>query len=130
MYQTKLLDSYKTAKNYIQDKQIAADLGLPKQRISEMRTGRRYLSDTEAVFLAQECNIDPKEALIGVHADRTQNSSIKALWNEIAKKLNSQGFQTFGIGFSAISLAGFGQFRAIAQCALWSFMLNSAHNLV
>ncbi|QSV17315.1 DUF3693 domain-containing protein [Photobacterium ganghwense] len=118
MYQTKLLDSYKTAKNYIQDKQIAADLGLPKQRISEMRTGKRYLSDTEAVFLAQECNIDPKEALVAIHADRTQNSSVKALWEEIAKKLNSQGFQTFGIGFSAISLAGFGQFRVIAQCAL------------
>lgn len=118
MYQTKLLDSYKNAKNYVQDKQIAADLGIPKQRISEYRTGKRYMSDTQAIFLAQECNIDVKEALVYIHADRTQNSSVKAIWDEIAKKLNSQGFQTFGIGISAISLAGFGQFRVIAQCAL------------
>ncbi|WP_299013256.1 DUF3693 domain-containing protein [uncultured Photobacterium sp.] len=118
MYQTKLLDSYKSAKNYIQDKQIAADLGLPKSRISEMRKGKRYLSDNEAVFLAQECNIDEKEALIGVHADRTQDSSIKAIWEEIAKKLNGQGFQSFGVGFTAISLAGLAGMNSITQCAL------------
>ncbi|KLV03264.1 hypothetical protein ABT56_20270 [Photobacterium aquae] len=124
MYQAKLLDSYKTAKNYIQDKQIAADLGLPKSRISEFRSGKRYMSDIQAVFLAQECNIDVKEALVGIHADRTQNSSIKAIWDEIAKKLNSQGFQSFGIGFSAISLAGIGGIRVITQCALCTIGLS------
>lgn len=130
MYQNKLLDAYKTAKNYIQDKQIAADLGLPKQRISEMRSGKRYLSDTEAVFLAQECNIDEKEALIGIHADRTHNSSIKAIWEEIAKKVNSQGLQTFSVA-SLVALAGFTlPTETVAQCALWLVMLNQFHKLV
>lgn len=118
MYQTKLLDCYKTAKNYIQDKQIAHDLGLPKQRISEMRSGKRYMTDVQAVFLAKECNLDEKEALIGVHADRTKNSEIKHLWDEIAKKLHSQGFQTFSLGFMALVIASNSDIRVIAQYAL------------
>ncbi|WP_415720656.1 DUF3693 domain-containing protein [Photobacterium ganghwense] len=118
MYANYLLDAYKQAKNYVQDKQIAHDLNVNAARISEMRKGKRYISDSEAVFLAENANIDPKEALLGCHSDRNENPKIKGLWGEIAKKLNSQGFQTFGIGISAISLAGFGQFRAIAQCAL------------
>ncbi|EAS40402.1 hypothetical protein C9J48_27390 [Photobacterium profundum] len=118
MYQTKLLDSYKSAKNYIQDKQIAADLGVQKSRISEFRSGKRYMSDIQAVFLAQECKIDEKEALIGVHADRTQNSHIKQLWDEIAKKLNSQGNQLHSLGLVAI-LGGLStEVKAVAQCAL------------
>jgi len=119
MYQTKLLDNYKTAKNYIQDKQIAADLGIQKSRISEMRSGKRYMSDTQAVFLAQECNIDEKEALIGVHADRTQNSHIKQLWEEIAKKINSQGNQLHSLGLVALLAGVSTEVKAAAQCALW-----------
>lgn len=37
MYQSELLDAYKKAQNYVQDKQIAVDLNQPKQRISEFR---------------------------------------------------------------------------------------------
>ncbi|MGF1786449.1 DUF3693 domain-containing protein [Photobacterium swingsii] len=118
MYQTKLLDSYKSVKNYIQDKQIAADLGVAKSRISEMRSGKRYMSDIQAIYLAKECNIDEKEALIGVHADRTQNAEIKSIWNEIAKKLNSQGFQTFSIGLVALVGSVNTDYQSIAQCAL------------
>jgi len=118
MYQTKLLDSYKSAKNYIQDKQIAADLGVQKSRISEFRSGKRYMSDIQAVFLAQECRIDEKEALIGVHADRTQNSHIKQLWDEIAKKLNSQGNQLHSLGLGVFLLAIPTEVKAVAQCAL------------
>ncbi|AEH34431.1 putative bacteriophage-fragment (repressor 2) [Vibrio anguillarum] len=45
MYQSQLLDAYKKAQNYIQDKQIAHDLNLPRQRIGEMRKGLRYISE-------------------------------------------------------------------------------------
>lgn len=48
MYQNQLLDAYKEAKKDVQDKQIAADLGIPTSRMSEMRKGRRYLSECSA----------------------------------------------------------------------------------
>ncbi|NLS63629.1 hypothetical protein HHE95_00600, partial [Vibrio aestuarianus subsp. francensis] len=65
MYQSQLLDAYKKAQKYIQDKQIAHDLNLNPSRISEMRKGKRYISDEEAVFLAEQAGIDPELALLG-----------------------------------------------------------------
>ncbi|MCZ6289615.1 DUF3693 domain-containing protein [Vibrio parahaemolyticus] len=120
MYQSELLDAYKKAKNYVQDKQIAHDLNVNASRISEMRKGRRYISDSEAVFLAENSGIDPEIALLGCHADRNENPHIKGMWENIAKKFN-------GLGLSSISMVC-GMFAlwlgdlkvAIAKCALYS----------
>lgn len=92
MYQNELLNAYKKAKNYIQDKQIAHDLNVQPSRISEMRKVQRYISDNEAVFLAKGAGIEPKIALLGCHADRNENPEIKAMWEDIAKKFNSVEF--------------------------------------
>lgn len=97
MYQSELLDAYKKAQNYVQDKQIAMDLNQPKQRISEFRKGKRYLSEEQAIFLAENAGIDPEIALIGLHADRNENPRIKALWESIAKKQNGLGLRTISM---------------------------------
>ncbi len=97
MYQNELLNSYKKAQNYVQDKQIAHDLNLPSQRISEMRKGTRYISDSEAVFLAENAGIDPELALLGCHADRQENPKIKMMWEQIAKKFNGQGLSAISM---------------------------------
>ncbi len=80
MYINQLLDAYKHAKNYAQDKQIAHDFGVHPSQITQMRKGKRYVSDNEIVFLAEVAGVDPKEALLGCHADRNENPHIKALW--------------------------------------------------
>ncbi|NAX16518.1 MULTISPECIES: DUF3693 domain-containing protein [unclassified Vibrio] len=118
MYQSQLLDAYKKAKNYIQDKQIAHDLNLPRQRIGEMRRGARYISDEEAVFLAEQAGIDPELALLGCHADRNENPRIKQLWEHIAKKHNGLGLRTISMGCGALALAISTPKEAVLQCAL------------
>ncbi|EPF2549300.1 DUF3693 domain-containing protein [Vibrio cholerae] len=107
MYQSELLDAYKKAQNYVQDKQIAMDLNQPKQRISEFRKGKRYLSEEQAIFLAENAGIDPEIALIGLHADRNENPRIKALWESIAKKQNGLGLRTISMlcGGVAVSMS-------------------------
>ncbi len=118
MYQSQLLDAYKKAKNYIQDKQIAHDLNLPSPRISEMRKGIRYISDDEAVFLAESAGIDPEIALLGCHADRNENPRIKALWESIAKKQNGLGLRTISMlcGGLAVSMSQVNEL--LPQCIL------------
>ncbi|WP_264876302.1 DUF3693 domain-containing protein [Vibrio agarivorans] len=93
MYANELLNAYKKAQNYIQDKQIAHDLNLSPQKISNIRKGTRYVSDEEAVFLADGAGIDKEVALLGCHADRNENPTIKAIWGNIAKKFNGQTLQ-------------------------------------
>ncbi|GEM76408.1 DUF3693 domain-containing protein [Vibrio sagamiensis] len=84
------------AQSYAQDKQIAADMKLPPQRISDFRKGKRYMTDTQAIFLAQSSGLDPEIALLGCHADRNENPQVKEMWESIAKKFN-------GLGLSGIS---------------------------
>lgn len=118
MYANYLLDTYKKAKNYIQDKQIAADLNVSKSRVCEMRSGKRYISDKEAVFLAEHANIDPQEALLGVHADRQENPKIKLMWQEIAKKLKGQNYQVYSAVLAALTYSLYPQNDKMIQCAL------------
>ena len=118
MYQSQLLDAYKKAQNYVQDKQIAHDLNVKASRISEMRKGRRYISDSEAVFLAENSGIDPELALLGCHADRNDNPDIKAMWESIAKKFNGRGLQVISMACGGLAMWISSPNGAITQCVL------------
>ncbi|HFG2189372.1 TPA: DUF3693 domain-containing protein [Vibrio cholerae] len=118
MFQCELLNAYKNAQKYVQDKQIAMDMNIPQQRISDFRKGRRYLTDEQAIFLAESAGIDPEIALLGCHADRNENPRIKALWESIAKKQNGLGLRTISMlcGGLAVSISQFNEL--ISQCVL------------
>ncbi|HFG2071253.1 TPA: DUF3693 domain-containing protein [Vibrio cholerae] len=118
MFQCELLNAYKNAQKYVQDKQIAMDMNIPQQRISDFRKGRRYLTDEQAIFLAESAGIEPEIALLGIHADRNENPRIKALWESIAKKQNGLGLRTISMlcGGLAVSISQFNEL--ISQCVL------------
>ncbi|EKF9370546.1 hypothetical protein O1B80_000713 [Vibrio cholerae] len=118
MYQCELLNAYKTAQKYVQDKQIAMDMNIPKQRISDFRKGRRYLTDEQAIFLAESAGIDPEIALLGLHADKNENPTIKAYWERIAKKYNGLGLQGLSMACSALVLSYDAHSEAIFKCVL------------
>ena len=111
MYQNQLLDAYKEAKKDVQDKQIAADLGIPTSRMSEMRKGRRYLSECSAIYLAEHSEINTHEALIYLVADKAKTDKVQKIWADIMAKLSSQGFSGLTLGFtgflSLYSITGF-----------------------
>lgn len=117
MYANILLDAYKKAKNYSQDKQIAADMNLTKQRIYEIRKGKRYVSDEEAIFLAENAGIDIKEALLGIHADRNENPNIKAIWEDMLKKYKSCGYVLQSLAVWAFAATAITTLEC-AQCIL------------
>lgn len=115
MYANKLLDAYKEAKNYIQDKQIAHDLGISKQKISNIRNGVRQLTDAEAIFLAENANIDIHEALIYLAADKAKSFKAQRAWQDITAKLSSQGFRGLTLGFTGVLALS----SPKIQCALY-----------
>ncbi|MBY7931056.1 hypothetical protein KW447_08685 [Vibrio fluvialis] len=118
MYQNELIEAYKKAQNYIQDKQIAMDLNIPKQRISEFRKGKRYMTDSQAVFLAENANIDPELALIACHADRNDNPEMKAIWQRMAKKFDGLGLQGISMAAGSLALYATEVKASLLQCAL------------
>ncbi|NOH54959.1 hypothetical protein F0266_18625 [Vibrio coralliilyticus] len=118
MYANELLDAYKEAQNYLQDKQIAHDLNLSPQKLSKIRNGVRYVSDEEAIFLAEGAGLDPEIALLGCHADRNDNPSIKAMWESIAKKFNGRGLQVISMACGGLAMWISSPNGAITQCVL------------
>ncbi len=118
MYANELLDAYKKAQNYVQDKQIAHDLNLEANKISKMRKGIRYVSDEEAIFLAEGAGIEPEIALLGCHADRNDNPAIKAHWESIAKKFNGLGLSGISMICGGLALVISSPVNALSQCAL------------
>ncbi|KGR35530.1 hypothetical protein OA39_02467 [Vibrio campbellii] len=119
MYANELLDAYKKAQNYVQDKQIAHDLNLQPNKISKMRKGIRYVSDEEAVFLAQGAGIDPEMALLGCHADRNENPAIRGMWENIAKKYNGLGFTGISMACGGLTMVISSPSESLLQCALY-----------
>ncbi|EPR4992590.1 DUF3693 domain-containing protein [Vibrio navarrensis] len=97
MYINQLLDAYKEAKNYVQDKQIAHDLGISTQKLSNIRNGSRYLTESEALFIADEIGADKEMVLVYLAADKAKTYEAQTLWTNIAKKFN-------GLGLSSISM--------------------------
>ncbi|PSU86440.1 hypothetical protein C0W42_20790 [Photobacterium kishitanii] len=118
MFANELLDTYKTTKNYVQDKQIAADLNLSQQKICNIRSGRRQLTDNEAVFLAEESNLDVHIVLLNLAVDKADNSKVKKVWEEIAKKLKGQNYQLYSVGLTAFAFSIFPVNDVLHECAL------------
>ncbi|MGF1887458.1 DUF3693 domain-containing protein [Photobacterium profundum] len=117
MYANQLLDAYKEAKNYVQDKQIAHDLGISKQKMSNVRSGARQLTDNEAIFLAENSNIDVHEALIFLAADKAKTHKAQQIWQDITAKLSSQGFERLSLGITGFMAFGIGV-RQYALCTI------------
>lgn len=98
MFINQLLDAYKTAKNYTQDKQIAYDFGFHSSQITQMRKGKRYVSDSEAVILAEVAGYDVREVLIRIAADQAKDAKAKTAWANILEKLKGQELQQVSLG--------------------------------
>ncbi len=104
MYTEKLLNEYKTAKNYVQDKQIAHDLAIQPNKISKIRSGERNLTENEAIFIASEINLNPQIVLVYLAADKSKTFQAKQLWESLAKKLNSQVFQRLSMTYENLAI--------------------------
>ncbi len=118
MYINELIDAYKTSKNYVQDKQIAHDLAISVQKLSDIRKGRRYLTENEALFLASEVGADKEMVLVYLAADKAKTHEAQTLWNNIAKKFNWRSLQGISMICGGLILWIGSPSEALAQCVL------------
>ncbi|MGR5212488.1 DUF3693 domain-containing protein [Vibrio rotiferianus] len=119
MYTNELLDAYKKAKNYIQDKQVAHDLGLSRQKISAIRNGQRYLTENEALFLAKEIGADTESVLVYLAADKAKTFEAQQAWANIAKKFKGLGLSGISVACAGLAVAFSSPVESSIQCALY-----------
>ncbi|MBL4254265.1 DUF3693 domain-containing protein [Vibrio fluvialis] len=118
MYTNELLDAYKKAKNYVQDKQIAHDLGLSRQKISAIRNGTRYLTENEALFIAEEIGADAETVLVYLAADKAKTYEAQQAWQRIAKKYNGLGLQGLSMALGGLMLTAYTSLEQLLKYAL------------
>ncbi|CAH7147581.1 conserved hypothetical protein [Vibrio chagasii] len=118
MYQDKILNAYKQAQNYVQDKQIAHDLGITPQKICKIRSGERYLTETEALFIAERIGLSEEEVLVYLAADRSKNHKAQMAWQNIAKKFNGLNMSGISMACGGLALWMMPTQDALANCVL------------
>ncbi len=104
MYTNKLIDAYKKQMNYVQYKQIAHDLGVSPQMITEVRKGRTYLNENQMLMLADAVGEDKEKALIGLAMDKAKSYEAQQAWKNIAKKYNGLGLTGISMAYGALAL--------------------------
>ncbi|HHG3390359.1 TPA: DUF3693 domain-containing protein [Vibrio parahaemolyticus] len=125
MYTNKLIDAYKEQMNYIQYKQIAHDLGVSPQMLTEVRKGRSYLNENQILMLAETIGEDKEKALIGLAMDKAKTHEAQTLWQNIGKKFNGLGLSSISMACAGLALVIASPKESLYQCALWALMLNA-----
>nr|WP_010892521.1 DUF3693 domain-containing protein [Vibrio parahaemolyticus]BAA97268.2 hypothetical protein [Vibrio parahaemolyticus] len=125
MYTNKLLDAYKDKINYVQYKQIAHDLGVSPQMITEVRKGRTFLNENQILMLADAVGEDKEKALIGLAMDKAKTHEAQTLWQNIGKKFNGLGLSSISMACAGLALVIASPQEPLYQCALWALMLNA-----
>ncbi|HDZ5415948.1 TPA: hypothetical protein RTK63_001386 [Vibrio harveyi] len=98
MYINQLIEAYKSQMNYVQYKQIAMDLGISPQMLTDVRKGRTYLNEKQLLMMAHAVGEDTEKALVGFAMDKAKTYEAQQGWKSIAKKFN-------GLGLSSISMS-------------------------
>lgn len=118
MYTEKLIDAYKEHMNYLQYKQVASDLGISVQMLTEIRKGRAFLKENLALMIADQIGEEQETVLIGLASDKAKTPQEQALWANIAKKFNGRGLQGLSMACGGLMLWIGRPVEAMAQCAL------------
>ena len=119
MYTNKLIDAYKEQMNYIQYKQIAHDLGVSPQMLTEVRKGRSYLNENQILMLAETIGEDKEKALIGLAMDKAKTREAQTLWQNIGKKFNGLGLSSISMVCAGLALVIASPQEPLLQCALY-----------
>jgi plasmid maintenance system antidote protein VapI len=91
------LDAAKQKLHVQSDYALAKSLETSREYISQLRLGKRPMSDEVALKLATVLGINPIQTLAQCQAERSKNPEIQAAWASLLEKIS--------MGFSALMSA-------------------------
>lgn len=90
-FSNKLIDEYKATKGIKTDAEVAELLPeMHKGNLSKIRKGAesRTLNEEQALFIANECGLNPQWVLVQLAEEKSRSEDAKAIWSNLAKKLS------------------------------------------
>ena len=108
-YSGQLIETLKEKMSFSKDAEVVQVLpNITKGSLSEIKSGKRHLTEEQALWIAQQCALDAAHVLVELAAERSKSSTAQAVWSELAKKLKAAASAAVVVAilvFSAVSAA-------------------------
>ena len=87
-FSARLIEELKTRKGFTKDAEIVVVLPkVTKGVFSEIKNGKRNLTEEQAVWIAEQCDLNLEWVLVNLAEDTAKNDKAKKVWNRLAKSL-------------------------------------------
>ena len=87
-YSAELIETLKKIKGFNRDIEVANVLPKStKGNVSDIKAGKRHLTNEQALWIAEQCQIDPSWVLINLAEEKAHNEKERAIWSHIAKMM-------------------------------------------
>lgn len=89
-FSNELIDELKKAKGIKTDAEVAELLPeMNKGNLSKIRKGteNRHLNEVQALFIANECDLNPEWVLVHLAEEVAKSEQAKEIWHNLAKKI-------------------------------------------
>ena len=84
-----LIEDFKKAKCLSSDAATAELLpAMSKGRLSEVKSGKRHLTEEQALFIAEECKLNTQWVLVQLAEETAKSEEARNAWHDLAKKLS------------------------------------------
>jgi len=111
MFSRELVEELKKSKEFSKDSDLLNILPkATKSVISEIKSGKRHLTEEQALFIANECGLNPGWVLVNLAAETAKVEEAKSVWSNLAKKLSKS--VTAGLLALTVIFAGLDENRA------------------
>jgi hypothetical protein len=88
MFSYQLVQELKKAKGLRTDLEASTLIaGLNSGNMSQIKSGKRHLTEEQALFIANECNLNPEWVLVHLAEEVSKYAEAKEVWSNLAKKI-------------------------------------------
>jgi hypothetical protein len=87
-FSSELIEQSKTALGLQKDSELLELMPISKTVLSEVKSGKRHLTEDQALAIATACNLNPEWVLVNLAAETTKSEACRPIWSNLAKKLS------------------------------------------
>ena len=89
MFSYELVQELKKAKGLKTDLEASGIIdGLNSGNMSQIKSGKRHLTEEQALFIAHECGLNPEWVLVHLAEEKSKSEEAKDIWCNLAKKIS------------------------------------------
>lgn len=89
-FSNELVDKYKDFLKAKSDAAVAAEIPkLTRMNLGAIRKGDRKLTEEQALWIAQQCQLDAGLVLVELAAECAKTTTAQTVWHNLAKKLKA-----------------------------------------